>query len=71
VEKLARYVDNEEKIWVKLIVSAHLLERIFHVASTGSRERRFSLKSTLSRAILQGTRFVTYAHLALQATFFA
>jgi hypothetical protein len=35
VEKLARYVDKEEKIGVKLIVSAHVLERISHVASTG------------------------------------
>jgi hypothetical protein len=36
VEKLARYVDKEKKIGVKLIVSAHLLKRISHVASTGS-----------------------------------
>jgi hypothetical protein len=35
VEKLARYVDKEEKIWVKLIFSAHVLERISQVASTG------------------------------------
>ena len=34
MEKLARYVDKEEKTWVKLIVSAPLLERISQVAST-------------------------------------
>jgi hypothetical protein len=34
VEKLASDVDKEEKIWVKLIVSAHVLERIAQVAST-------------------------------------
>ncbi len=34
MEKLARYVDKEEKIWMKLIVSAHLVERISQVAST-------------------------------------
>jgi hypothetical protein len=28
VEKLARSVDKEEKIWVELIVSAFVLERI-------------------------------------------
>ena len=28
MEKLAHYVDKEEKIWVKFIVSAHVLERI-------------------------------------------
>jgi hypothetical protein len=35
VEKIARYVDKEEKIWAKLIVSSDLLERISQVASTG------------------------------------
>jgi hypothetical protein len=35
VEKLARYLDKEKKIGVKLIVSAHLLKRISPVASTG------------------------------------
>lgn len=40
-------------------------------SSGGLRVRRFSLKSTLSRAILQGARFIMYAHLALQATLFA
>jgi len=34
VEKLARYVDKEEKIWVKLIISAHVLERISQITST-------------------------------------
>jgi 5-methylcytosine-specific restriction enzyme A len=34
VEKLVRYVDKEEKIGVKLSVSAHVLERISQVAST-------------------------------------
>jgi RNA processing factor Prp31 len=34
VEKLARYLDKEKKIGVKLIVSAHVLKRISHVAST-------------------------------------
>ena len=34
MEKLARYVGKEKKIGVKLIVSAHLLERISQVAST-------------------------------------
>ncbi len=38
--------------------------------SGGLRERRFSLKSTLSREILQRVRFIMYAHLALQATLF-
>jgi len=36
MEKLACYVDKEEKTWVKLIVSAHVLERISHVVRTGS-----------------------------------
>lgn len=40
-------------------------------SSGGLRERRFSLKSTFSRAILQGARFIVYAYLALQATLFA
>ncbi len=31
MEKLARDVDKEEKMWVKLTVSAHVLERITHV----------------------------------------
>jgi len=35
VEKLASYVDKEEKIWMKLIVSAHVLERISQVVGTG------------------------------------
>jgi hypothetical protein len=35
VENLACYMDREEKIWVELIVSAQVLERISHVASTG------------------------------------
>ena len=34
MEKLARSVDKEETIGVKLIVSAHVLERISQVAST-------------------------------------
>jgi hypothetical protein len=34
VEKLARSVAKEEKLWVKLIFSIHLLERISQVAST-------------------------------------
>jgi hypothetical protein len=34
VENLACYVDREEKNWVELIVSAHVLERISQVAST-------------------------------------
>ena len=34
MEKLAPYVAKEEKIWVKLIVSAHVLERISQVAVT-------------------------------------
>jgi hypothetical protein len=37
----------------------------------GLRERRFSLKSMLSRETLQRARYITYAHLALQATLFA
>jgi hypothetical protein len=40
-------------------------------SSGGLRERRFSLKSTLSRVILQGARFITYAHLTLQSALFA
>jgi hypothetical protein len=32
VEKLARYMDKEEKIGVKLIASSHVLERISQVA---------------------------------------
>jgi hypothetical protein len=40
-------------------------------SSGGLRARRFSLKSTLSRVILQGARFITYAHLALQGALFA
>jgi hypothetical protein len=40
VEKLASYVDKEKKIWVKLIVSSHVLERISHVASTVSARAR-------------------------------
>jgi hypothetical protein len=36
MEKLARFVDKEEKTWVKLIISAHVLERISHVVRTGS-----------------------------------
>jgi hypothetical protein len=39
--------------------------------SGGLRERHFSLKSTLSREVLQRARFIMYAHLALQATLFA
>src|SRR5438128_5557626 len=39
--------------------------------SGGLRERRFSLKRTLSREVLQRARFIMYAHLALQATLFA
>jgi hypothetical protein len=31
VEKLASDVDKEEKIWVKLIVSSHVLDRICQV----------------------------------------
>ncbi len=34
----------------------------------GSRGRRFSLTSPPFREIRQGARFITYAHLALQAT---
>jgi hypothetical protein len=34
VEKLARYVDKEETTWVKLSVSANVLERISQAAST-------------------------------------
>jgi len=37
VGKLARFVDKEEKIGVKLIVSAHVLERISQVANTGEK----------------------------------
>ncbi len=40
-------------------------------SSGGLRARCFSLKSTLSRVILQGARFITYAHLALQGALFA
>jgi hypothetical protein len=40
-------------------------------SSGGLRARRFSLKSTLSRVILQGASFITYAHLALQGALFA
>jgi hypothetical protein len=32
MEKLAREVNKEEKTWVKLTVSAHVWERISHVA---------------------------------------
>ncbi len=39
--------------------------------SGGLREKRFSLKSTLSRKILQRACFSLYAHQALQATLFA
>jgi hypothetical protein len=34
VEIRARYVHEEEKIWIELIYSAHLLERISQVANT-------------------------------------
>ncbi len=40
-------------------------------SSGGLRARRFSLKSTLSHAILQGASFIAYAQPALQATLFA
>jgi hypothetical protein len=40
-------------------------------SSGGLRARCFNLKSTLSRVILQGARFITYAHLALQGALFA
>jgi hypothetical protein len=46
VEKLARYVDKEEKIRMKLIVSAHVLERLSHVASTRRRERESHNRNT-------------------------
>ncbi len=39
--------------------------------SGGLRERRFSLKRTLSREVLQRARCILYAHLALQGTLFA
>jgi integrase len=39
--------------------------------SGGLRARHFSLKSTLSREILQRARCIMYAHLALQGTLFA
>jgi len=47
VEKLARSVDKEEKIWVKLIVSAHLVERISQVASTARSFPHHSLHAIL------------------------
>lgn len=37
MEILARSVDKEEKFWIELIYSAHLLERISQVANTGER----------------------------------
>lgn len=37
MENLARYVDKEENTSVELIISAHLLERITHIANTGNR----------------------------------
>jgi hypothetical protein len=40
VEKLAPHVDKVEKIGVKLIVSAHALERISQVASTTGISKR-------------------------------
>jgi len=52
VEKLARYVDNEEKIWVKLIVSAHVLERISQVASTAGQ-----LLKTAKKADVRSCQF--------------
>jgi hypothetical protein len=44
VEKLARSVDKEEKIWVKLIVSAYLVERNIS-SSPRDAQRVCSLKS--------------------------
>jgi hypothetical protein len=35
VEQLARSVDKEEKLWMKLIVSAHVLKRMFQLARQG------------------------------------
>lgn len=40
-------------------------------SSGALRVKRFSLKSTLSRALLRGPRFIMYVHLALQGTLFA
>jgi hypothetical protein len=57
VEKLARYVDKEEKIWVKIIVGAHVLERISQVASTGAayRWKRFPNMCYIVRERLFGS----------------
>ena len=40
MEKLASYVDKEEKIWVKLIASAHVLERISQALCLCEAEKR-------------------------------
>jgi hypothetical protein len=57
MEKLARRVDKAEKIWVKLlIVIAHVLERISHLASTrlyGGRRKRRRSRSTENFAELR------------------
>jgi len=60
VEKLARYVDKEEKIWVKLIVSAPLLERISQVASTGVLPEGCELRQVkfLNNLVEQDHRFL-------------
>jgi hypothetical protein len=55
VEKLARFVDKEENIGVKLIVSAHVLERISHVASTGIKQRYYPIRGF--RSFTSASRF--------------
>jgi len=52
MEKLARSVGKEEKIWVKLIVSAQVVERIAQVAST-----RFAMPS-----LFRGSDFLFALH---------
>jgi len=53
---LARFVDKEEKILVKLIiVSAHVLERISKVANTGVELKRYIIlsKAQVSERMIQ------------------
>jgi hypothetical protein len=58
MEKLARYVEKEEKIWVKLIVNVHVLEQISHVASTGAKGSRKAASSGNGSGEAFGTRFL-------------